>query len=87
MAIPLSGGREQVVRSLMQGGRYGSVDEVIDEALRLLEERDEQVRLDQLRREVAIGIEQAARGETAPFDPQATLERVRSRRSTNSGGA
>ena len=87
MTIHPSGAREQIVQSLMQGGRYASEDEVIDEALRLLEERDEQAKLDHLRREVAIGIEQIARGETAPFDPQATLERVRSRRSANRGGA
>lgn len=68
-------------------GRYASEDEVIDEALRLLEERDEQAKLDSLRREVAIGIEQIARGETAPFDPRATLERVRSRRSASESGA
>jgi hypothetical protein len=35
--------------------------------------------LDDLRREIAIGIEEADRGELAPFDPLATLERIRSR--------
>jgi len=87
MTIPSSETREQMVRSLMRGGRYASEDEVIDEALRLLEARDEQTRLDHLRRELAIGIEQVARGETAPFDPEATLERVRSRRAASAGGA
>jgi hypothetical protein len=31
-----------------------------------------------LRREIAIGIEQADRGELAPFDPHANLARIRS---------
>jgi antitoxin ParD1/3/4 len=79
MTIHLSGDREQFVRSLVQGGQYASEDEVIDDALRLLQERDDQAKLAELRREIAIGIEQADRGELAPFDPHATWERVRSR--------
>ncbi len=85
MTIHLSDDREQVVRSIMQGGQYASEDEVIDEALRLLQERDEQSRLAGLRREIAIGIEQADRGELAPFDPHATLARIRSREATGTG--
>jgi putative addiction module CopG family antidote len=79
MMIQLSGDREQIVRSLIQDGRFASEEEVIDEALRPLQERDEQARLANLCREIAIGIEQAEHGELAPFDPHATLERVRSR--------
>ncbi len=41
MTIHLSGDREQIVRSLMQGGRFASEDEVIDEALRLLRQRQD----------------------------------------------
>ncbi len=40
MTIHLPKNREQFVRSLVQGGRYASESEVIDEALRLLEQRD-----------------------------------------------
>lgn len=80
MTINLSAQREQFVRSLVQGGRYASEYAVIDAALRLLEERDELARLDVLRRELAVGIEQADRGELAPFDPEATLARIRARR-------
>lgn len=79
MTIRLSNDRERFVRSLVQGGRYASEGDVIEEALRLLEERDEQAKLDELRREIAVGVEQADRGELAPFDPQATLTRIRAR--------
>jgi antitoxin ParD1/3/4 len=85
MTIHLSGEQERFVRSLLQGGRYASEDEVIDEALRLLQEREDQTSLAELRREIAIGIEQADRGELAPFDPQATLARIRSSQATNTG--
>ena len=79
MTIHLSGDREQIVRSFIQQGAFTSEEEVIDEALRLLLERDEQAKLAALRRDVAIGIEQADRGELSPFDPYAALERIRSR--------
>jgi antitoxin ParD1/3/4 len=80
MTIHLSVEREELVRSLMEGGRFASEDEVIGEALRLLQERNEQAKLTELRREIAIGIEQADRGELEPFDPRVTLASVRSRR-------
>ena len=79
MTIHLSGDREQIVRSFIQQGEFTSEEEVIDEALRLLLERAEQAKLAALRRDVAIGIEQADRGELSPFDPHSALERIRSR--------
>jgi antitoxin ParD1/3/4 len=85
MTIHLSGDREEIVRSFIEDGRFTSEDEVIDEALRLLQERDEQAKLANLRRDIAIGIEQADRGELAPFDPHVTLERIRSRQAPTAG--
>jgi putative addiction module CopG family antidote len=85
MTIHLSSDREQYIRSLIEAGNYPSEDAVIDEALRLLEERDEAAKLAQLRRDIVDGIEQADRGELAPFDPQATLARVRARQATGAG--
>lgn len=85
MPITISGNREEFVRSLVTGGHYPSEMDVIDEALRLLQERDDLDRLTELRREVAIGIEQADRGELEPFDPLSTLARIRSDRATNPG--
>jgi antitoxin ParD1/3/4 len=84
MTIHLSSEREQFVRSLVQAGQYATEDEVIAEALQLLEERN---KLAVLRQEIAIGIEQADRGELEPFDPQATLARVRSRQHSNRANA
>ena len=77
MPIQLSEQSEQFVRDLVRSGRFASEAEVIERALRLLEEHDEQARIDELRQEIAIGIDQADRGEAAPFDPRNTLERVR----------
>jgi putative addiction module CopG family antidote len=85
MTIHLSGDREEFVRSLIQAGQFASEDEVIDAALQLLEECGDQAKLAVLRQEIAIGIEQADRGELAPFDPHATLARVRSRQTKGTG--
>ena len=83
MTIDLSGEREQFVRSLIEGGQYASENEVIAEALRLLEEQNDQARLAELRSEIAIGVEQADRGELGPFDPRATLARIRAQRAVD----
>lgn len=82
MVIQLSEDGQEIVRSLVQGGRYASESEVVEDALRLLLESDEQARLTDLRKEIGLAIEQADRGELGPFDPMATLARVRARRSS-----
>ena len=87
MTIHLPEHRQQFIRDLVQSGQYSSEDEVIAEALQLLEERGEQAKLTELRREIAIGIDQADRGELALFDPHATLARIRSRQAPGTGQA
>ncbi|MGH7933993.1 MAG: type II toxin-antitoxin system ParD family antitoxin, partial [Candidatus Binataceae bacterium] len=47
-------GIEKIVAERVSSGRYASASEVIREALRLLEERDQ---LNQLRQEVRLGLE------------------------------
>jgi antitoxin ParD1/3/4 len=67
MTIHLSGDRERLVRSLIEAGRFASEDEVIDEALRLLRQREdaEQARvLEGIRQ----GIEDMQAGRSRPAD-------------------
>jgi hypothetical protein len=54
-------------------------DERLDPASCRFQKHGDQGDLADLRREIAIGIEEADRGELAPFDPLATLGRIRSR--------
>jgi antitoxin ParD1/3/4 len=56
---------DQFVSDLLKTGLYQSQSEILREGLRLLKEREElkQLRLAELRREIAIGSEQADRGE------------------------
>ncbi len=54
MTINLSKNREQFIRSLVQGGRYASEEDVIEEALRLLEEQDLQLAREKQRVELLL---------------------------------
>ena len=56
---------DQFIAELLQTGHYQSQSEVVREGLRLLKEREElkNLRLAELRKEIAIGSEQAGRGE------------------------
>jgi antitoxin ParD1/3/4 len=69
MIIHLSGDRERFVRSLVQGGRYASEDEVIDEALRLLEEQHLKQAGDR-RRVEALLVEGLDSGPSTPMTSQ-----------------
>lgn len=69
MTIHLSGERERYVRSLMQGGRYASEEQVIDEALRLLEQRDAK-RAEDRERIDALLIEGLDSGPSTPMTPE-----------------
>lgn len=66
---------DQFVAGLLKTGLYQSQSEVVREALRLLKEREElkQLRLEQLRSQIAVGGQQADRGEFVD-GPQAFAE-------------
>jgi antitoxin ParD1/3/4 len=68
MNVSLTPELEQLVQDKVSSGLYNSASEVVREALRLLQERDEvrKVRLEELRREIARGVEAADRGELVP---------------------
>lgn len=70
MNVLLSPELEEIVNEKVQTGMYHSPSEVIREGLKLLKEQDtlQQLRLNELRKEIAFGIEQADRGELAPLD-------------------
>jgi len=77
MNIYLTPELEQFVQSTVHSGRYSDASEVVRTALRLLEEREMErlVRLEELRKEIAIGIECSDRGEV--FDGEEVLRELR----------
>ncbi len=77
MNISLTPQLERFITTKVESGLYGSQSEVVREGLRLLVERDRMVeaRLDELRGEIAEGLEQACRGELIPGDQ--VFDRIR----------
>jgi antitoxin ParD1/3/4 len=70
MIVSLTPEFERLVQEQVSSGRYSSASEVVQEALRLLQERDQLQgeRLEFLRAEIAKGIEAADQGELVPAD-------------------
>ncbi len=65
LQIALSPDLEDFVTSRVSSGRYGSVTEVIQESLRFLEQHEALLEIPaaELRARIAVGVEQADRGE------------------------
>jgi antitoxin ParD1/3/4 len=61
---------EKFVSRLIRSGEYQSQSEVIRDGLRLLKEKHDfrEMQLEELRRQIAIGLEQARKGDVAPLD-------------------
>ena len=81
VTVTLPSKLEALVQEKIESGRYRDAAQVVEEALRLLDERD---RYERLRAAVAKGIEQLDRGEGAVYTPElrakihrAALERAR----------
>jgi antitoxin ParD1/3/4 len=70
---------DQFVADLLKTGLYQSQSEVVREGLRLLKEREElkQLRLSELRKEIALGSAEADRGEFV--DGEQTFAEIRKR--------
>ncbi len=77
MNVNLGPTLDQFVADLLETGLYQSQSEILREGLRLLKDREElkQVRLSELRKEIAAGMEEADRGEFV--DGPAVFARIR----------
>jgi len=70
---------DQFVADLLKTGYYQSQSEILREGLRLLKEREElkQLRLAELRKEIAIGTEEARQGKL--IDGETVFTEIRKR--------
>lgn len=82
MNVSLTPTLEEFVKKKVESGLYNSSSEVIREALRLLEQSEtlRELRLQELRRDIALGIEQADKGKTSTLDVGAIKAEGRKRR-------
>ena len=78
MNVSLTRELEVLVQEKVGSGMYRSASEVIREALRLLKERDDlrRAHLAELRKEVAVGLDEAARGEVIRCETPEQLRRL-----------
>ena len=81
MTVTLSDDSEAYVKAKVQSGEYSCISAVIRAGLHLLEDQDilHQIRLERLRKEIAIGLEAEARGEVAPLDVEDIIARGKQR--------
>jgi antitoxin ParD1/3/4 len=82
MNVSLTPELERYVTTKVESGLYQTASEVVREGLRLLKEKEELhlTKLEGLRREIQVGIDQADRGELSPMDARGTLKRIRAAR-------
>ncbi len=78
MNVSLTPHLEKFVYRKLAGGGYQTASEVVRDALRLLEAKDrsEKARLEELRGEIRVGLEQLDRGQAVPFDDE-TVKRIK----------
>lgn len=74
MNVTLTPQVEAKIRERVDPGRYGDASEVVQEALRLLEERE---KLEHLRSLVMVGLEEARRADLVEFTPKLMEEIAR----------
>ncbi len=72
--VSISPELEQFVSQQVAGGHYFSVDELIQKGLQTL--RDKQERLERLRHEINLGLEDSAAGRTEIFDEKVVEELI-----------
>ena len=70
MNVSLTPELEELIQERVRSGRYTSASEVVREALRLLQDRDElrQLRIAELRTKVAAGLDSLDRGQARNGD-------------------
>ena len=81
MNVSLTPELEELISRKVESGLYSSASEVVREALRLLQQRDEQreAMLEELRKKIQVGIEQVERGEVVPWDLEEFKKQARKR--------
>lgn len=67
MSVTLTPQLEAMIQERVDSGRYTDASEVVRDALRHLEEHERSENLNAL---LAVGLEQAQRGETVAFTPE-----------------
>jgi antitoxin ParD1/3/4 len=78
MNVSLTPELENFVNEKVKSGLYNSASEVLRESLRLLKERDmlKEIQLNELRREIMIGVDQIRNGEYTTYQSKEDFDRL-----------
>jgi antitoxin ParD1/3/4 len=78
MQLTIKPEHERIIEDRLRTGAFQSADEVVGRALELLAEHEQQEheRVESLRRDLLVGVQQAERGECTPWDKDAFLKRM-----------
>jgi antitoxin ParD1/3/4 len=78
MNVSLTPELENFVNEKVKSGLYNSASEVLRESLRLLKERDmlKEIQLNELRREIMIGVDQIRNGEYTTYQTEEDFDRL-----------
>ncbi|MBI3467874.1 MAG: type II toxin-antitoxin system ParD family antitoxin [Planctomycetes bacterium] len=81
MNISLTPAQQNLITEQIESGRFQSPTEVIGAALCLFEERERarQEQLDRIRKEIAVGLDDIARGDIEPLDMEAIIVKANQR--------
>ncbi|MDP6353488.1 MAG: type II toxin-antitoxin system ParD family antitoxin [Planctomycetota bacterium] len=74
MTITVPPKLEEIIQQELASGKYDSEDQVIAEALRLLQQRE--CKLNALKEDIQIGIKQLDNGEGGPLDMASIKEEI-----------
>lgn len=77
MSVTIPAKLAEFVSGIVASGRFQSEEDVVAEALRLLQDRER--KLQALREDIRVGIEELNRGEGAPLDINDIMTRGRER--------
>jgi antitoxin ParD1/3/4 len=79
MNVSLTSEMEKFIGRQVKSGQYQTASEVVRDALRLLKDREQlrQIKLEELRKEIQIGIDQIERGDVV--DGEKVFEEIRKR--------
>ena len=76
---------DEFIADMLKTGHYQSQSEVVREGLRMLKEREElkQIHLAELRKQIAVGIASAERGDVV--DGEVAFDRIRAKSAARKG--
>ena len=82
MNISLTPELENMIQEKVRTGMYHSASEVVRDALRLFQEREQlyAIRLAELRKEIDLADAEVKRGEVAPLDMDAIIAKAKARK-------